>query len=380
MRPTPARSSSIFDLHFRKGNLQEGYNVPPITDLFLPSDVVFGVEPLQARHPDEEIVIDTPITQHEPLHWEQLDPEDFDNEFMRTMAQEVTETDRVFLNPDLDAEVTMVEPTDTVQQTVTEILGDVDSRLSGDRAIEKLSKEDLEAIRSALDIAEIFTEPTAKSAPKPKSKPMPKRPPTPPRGRGASRSPAASPRGSVGRIDHSQDIDGVWLGKGDFPETRMKQSDKALEAIGKMMSFMLRGWANDRGVTQLNFDPNDGSVDFTEYYEALSERWNGLAVWKVVEVTSRNRKGRYEIFGSAKDDATRRGLASNLNLLKIRAVQGHSSKVINEDADPFKISVRQYALEQGWTPSFRDLPKPGHCLARRKSLPACPSATSRVLR
>ena len=116
----------IFDLHFRKGNQQEGYNVPPITDLILSSNVVFGVEPPQARHPDEEIVIDTPITQHEPLHWEQLDPEDFDNEFMRTMAQEVTETDRVFLNPDLDAEVTItVEPTDTVQQTVTEILGDV---------------------------------------------------------------------------------------------------------------------------------------------------------------------------------------------------------------------------------------------------------------
>ena len=257
----------IFDLHFRKGNQQEGYNVPPITDLILPSDVVWGGEPPLARHPDEEIVINTPITQHEPLPWEQLDPEDFDSEFMRTMAQEITETDRVFLNPDLDAEVTItVEPTDAVQQTVTEILGDVDGRLSEDRAIEKLNKEDLEAIRfidtedlTTLDIAEIFTEPTAKSAPKPKSKP-----PTPPRGRGTSRSPAASPRGSVGRVDHSQVIDGVWLGKGDFPETRMKQSDKAFEALGKMMSFMLRGWANDRGITHLNFAPNDGRVDFTE--------------------------------------------------------------------------------------------------------------------
>ena len=65
----------IFDLHFRKGNLQEGYNVPPRTDLILPSDVVFGVEPPLARHPDEEIVINTPISQHEPLHWEQLDPD-----------------------------------------------------------------------------------------------------------------------------------------------------------------------------------------------------------------------------------------------------------------------------------------------------------------
>ena len=135
----------IFDLHFRKGNQQEGYNVPPITDLILPSDVVFGVEPPLARHPDEEIVIDTPITQHEPLHWEQLDPEDFENELMRTMAQEITETDRVFLNPDLDAEVTItVEPTDAVQQTVTEILGDVDGRLSQDRAIEKLNNSVVE--------------------------------------------------------------------------------------------------------------------------------------------------------------------------------------------------------------------------------------------
>ena len=330
----------IFDLHFRKGNQQEGYNVPPITDLILPSDVVFAAEPPLARHPDEEIVIDTPIVQHEPLHWEQLDPADFDTEFMQTMVQEITETDRVFLNPDLDAEVTItIEPTETVQQTVTEILGDVEGRLSEDRAIEKLNKEELEAIRfidtdniADLDISEIFTEPTAKSAPKPKSKPMPRRPPTPPRGRGTSTSPAASPRGSVGRVDHSQDIDGVWLGKGDFPDTRLKQSEKALEALGKMMSFMLRGWANDRGVTNLDFDPNDGSVDFTEFYDALSERWSGLTLCKIVEVTNRNTKGRCEIFGSTKDDATRRGLASNWNLLKIRAVQGHNSKVINEDA------------------------------------------------
>ena len=119
----------IFDLHFRKGNQQEGFNVPPITDLILPNDVIFGAEPPLARHPDEEIVIEAQITQHEPLHWEQLDPVHFDNEFMQTMAQEITETHRVFLNPDLDAEVTiMVEPTDTVQQTVTEILGDVDGR------------------------------------------------------------------------------------------------------------------------------------------------------------------------------------------------------------------------------------------------------------
>ena len=104
--------------------------------------------------------------------------------------------DCVFLNPDLDAEVTiMVEPTDTVQQTVTEILGDVDGRLSEHRANEKLNEEELEAIRflepknpATIDIAEIFTEPTAKSAPRPKSKPMPKRPPTRPRGRGSSRS------------------------------------------------------------------------------------------------------------------------------------------------------------------------------------------------
>ena len=126
-----------------------------------------------------------------------------------------------------------------------------------------------------------------------------------------------------------------------------------------MMSWMLRGWANDRGDTNLDFDPNDGSVDFAEFYDSLSERWNGITIWKIIDVTSRNTKGRYEIFGSAKDDATRRGQASNWNLLKGRAIQGHNSKVINEDADPLKIPIRQYALEQGWTPSFHDLPKLG---------------------
>ena len=200
----------ISNLHFRKGNRQEDFNVPPITDLILPHDLVFGAEPPLARHPDEEIVIEAPILQHGVLHWEQLDPVNFDNEFMQNTAQEVTETDRIFLNPDLDAEVTItLEPTHTVQQTVTEILGDVDGRLSEDRALEKLNNEELEAIRflepedpTTVDITEIFfTEPTAKSAPKPKSKPMPKRPPIPPRGRGTSRSPAASPGESVGRID-----------------------------------------------------------------------------------------------------------------------------------------------------------------------------------
>ena len=76
----------IFDLHFRKRNQQEGFDVPPITDLILPSDVVFGAEPPLARHPHEEIVIEAPIVQHEPLHREQLDPADFDDEFMQTVA------------------------------------------------------------------------------------------------------------------------------------------------------------------------------------------------------------------------------------------------------------------------------------------------------
>ena len=157
---------------------------------------------------------------------------------------------------------------------------------------------------------------------------------------------------------HAEALDAL-LGKGDFPDTRYQLSNKATEALGRMMSFMLRGWANDRGVTDLDFDPNDVSVNFSEFYDAFSERRNGLTLWKIIDVTTRNSKGWYEIFGSAKDDATRRGQASNWNLLKIRAIQGHNSKVINEDADPLKISIRQYALGQGWTLSFRDLPKLG---------------------
>ena len=149
----------------------------------------------------------------------------------------------------------------------------MDGRLLEDRAIEKLNMEELEAPEdpATVDLTEIFTEPTAKSAPRPKSKPMPKRPPTPPRGRGTSRSPAASPRGSVGRI----------------PDTRLQLSDKAMEALGRMMSFMLRGWANYRGVTNLDFDPNDGSVNFSEFYDALSERWNGLTLQGKKDVTTR---------------------------------------------------------------------------------------------
>ena len=69
----------------------------------------------------------------------------------------------------------------------------------------------------------------------------------------------------------------------DFPDTRYQLSDKALEALGCMMSFMLRGWANDRGVTSLDFDPNDGSIDFADFYDCFSERWNGITVWKIIE-------------------------------------------------------------------------------------------------
>ena len=105
--------------------------------------------------------------------------------------------------------------------------------------------------------------------------------------------------------DHFQDIDGLWLGKGDFPDTRYQLCKKAPEALGPMMSFILRGCANDRGVTQLEFDPNDGSVEFSDFYEALAGRWNGLTVWKLIDVTNRNSRGRYEIFrdGSLCHDA-----------------------------------------------------------------------------
>ena len=43
---------------------------------------------------------------------------------------------------------------------------------------------------------------------------------------------------------------------------------------------MLRGWVNDRGVTNLDFDPNNGSVDFAEFYDSLSEPWNGITSGK----------------------------------------------------------------------------------------------------
>ena len=106
--------------------MQEDYDVPPITDLILISNVIPGVEPPLARHPDEEIVIEAPIVQHGPLDPEPLDPEDCKRQSLQLAAQEVTETDRVFLNPDLDAEITItLERTDTVQQAVTEILADV---------------------------------------------------------------------------------------------------------------------------------------------------------------------------------------------------------------------------------------------------------------
>ena len=52
----------FFDLHF------EGFNVLPITDVLLPTCVTLGVEPLLARHPDEEIVIEAPIVSPGPLH------------------------------------------------------------------------------------------------------------------------------------------------------------------------------------------------------------------------------------------------------------------------------------------------------------------------
>ena len=120
---------------------QTGFDVPAITDLILPHDMVPQSEPPLARRPDEEIIIEAPILQQESLHLEQLDPEDFDREFMNDVAQEVTQVDHVFLDPDLDAEVTVtVEPTDTVLQTV---LADVDGRLSEDRALEKLEAEKL---------------------------------------------------------------------------------------------------------------------------------------------------------------------------------------------------------------------------------------------
>ena len=40
---------------------------------------------------------------------------------------------------------------------------------------------------------------------------------------------------------------------------------------------------------------------------------------------------------------------------RIKAVQGHSSKMINVEADPLKISSRQRGLEANWAPSFNEV-------------------------
>ena len=117
---------------------------------------------------------------------------------LSTLMQKTQEviTDSVFLNPDLDAEVTItLEPTDTVQQTVTEILGDVDSRLLEDSALEKLNNKELGTIS--------FLEPEDPSPRSSRSRPpslRPRRSPSPCPSVHQRRPEAEAPRGSVGRL------------------------------------------------------------------------------------------------------------------------------------------------------------------------------------
>ena len=81
----------------------------------------------------------------------------------------------------------------------------------------------------------------------------------------------------------------------DLPDDHYWMTPPARECLGRKMTFIMRGWSNNKkGTPKVHFD-QQGSVVWSEFLDALSQIWNGLRVSQVFECLLYGDKARYEL-------------------------------------------------------------------------------------
>ena len=140
---------------------------------------------------------------------------------------------------------------------------------------------------------------------------------------------------------------------GELPENHYFLTTNARECLSKKMTFIMRGWSNiRRGAPRVNFDKL-GALKWDDFLDALSKIWNGLRVSQVFECMLHGDKVRYELYIRADPSL------EELEILKIRSVQGHGGDLLSDDIDHTELHKNIYALADAWRPTLGQRPPVG---------------------
>ena len=139
----------------------------------------------------------------------------------------------------------------------------------------------------------------------------------------------------------------------DLPDDHFWMTTPARECLGKKMTFIMRGWSNNKkGTPKVHFD-RQGSVVWSEFLDALSQIWNGLRMSQVFECLLYGDKARYELL--IRSDPS----LEELEVLKIRSVQGHGGDLLSDEMDLSEIHKNIFALSDNWRPTLGQRPPVG---------------------
>ena len=150
----------------------------------------------------------------------------------------------------------------------------------------------------------------------------------------------------------------MWLTVDQLPDMSketgfFRLTEYEAVSLSKKLSFHLRGFAKERNVRTVELD-EELSADIEEIIRIIGRQWSGLSVKTILDVmTSRHiDKGRFELLAEALDQETAMGTGSNWKFTRIRAFQGHAASLRVLDKDPKVNTVKQWALDDRWEPSY----------------------------
>ncbi|CAE7762644.1 AGD14 [Symbiodinium sp. CCMP2592] len=133
------------------------------------------------------------------------------------------------------------------------------------------------------------------------------------------------PRGSGGPI---------WLTPEQLPDVKgrmgyFRLTEMECVSLGKKLSWHLRGHAKDKGFRTVEFD-EEQAAEIGDVLKVISKQWSRLTVMTIIDL-----------------------------LTSDHCDKGHNACLLVLDSDPLKITVKQWAFDDNWTPSKTELPLTG---------------------
>ncbi|CAE7767551.1 unnamed protein product [Symbiodinium sp. CCMP2592] len=355
----------LFHNHFHLGLGLEELDIPPTTDLLIPAEAEMVTFPPEAppvqRFPEEEIVLNQPILSLEKLdELEGVPPTDYVNEVAKE-SEELTVEDVVSRNPNPEDEhltVEAVDPGSEMEQIVRKMIESANLVMT-DKEAEEVAQEtgvapyefvepnvtatsvvDGEAV-STIATSDIPTEVW-------------------------DSGPMAVDYGADDEVEHPRGSGGpIWLTPDQLPDVKgrmgyFRLNEMECVSLGKKLSWHLRGHAKDKGFRTVEFD-EEQSAEIGDVLKVIGKQWSRLTVMTIIDLLTSDHcdKARFELQAEALDEETRLGRGTNWHFTRVRAFQGHNACLLVLGSDPLKTTVKQWALDDQWIPSYVDLPITG---------------------